>query len=180
MRLTLLIIAFLFTLNICAQEKMNKLSINPIQLIGYNRLNIDFERGLNKGKSGISFYLGRTGNSSRLIHGQYSYLSEQNAGFKHYVKAIDKSCFWYGALISVTSGNIYGANKIDSATNIGALGLLGSAGYQVLVRQFYINIYANFGYAITNDLFGSAKYSGDIGKPTDFLLTYGLKLGLAF
>jgi CubicO group peptidase (beta-lactamase class C family) len=47
MRLAVLIIASLFTLNICAQEKMNKLSVNPIQLIGYNRLNVDFERGLN-------------------------------------------------------------------------------------------------------------------------------------
>jgi hypothetical protein len=180
MRLFALILMSLFTITVNSQDMMNKLSVNPIQILGYNRLNVDFERGFGEGKYGINFYFGRTGNSTRKIHGQYSYLSEQSVGFKRYTRYIDKTCFWYGGLLSVSSGDIYDENKLDSATNIGALGLLGSGGYQILIRQFYLNFYLNFGYALTNDLFGSAEYSGDIGRPTDFLLTYGLKIGFAF
>jgi hypothetical protein len=171
---------FLSTVTVYSQEMMNKLSVNPIQILGYNRLNVEFERGFNQGKYGISFYIGHTGNSTRKIHGQYSYLSEQSVGYKRYAKRFDNSCFWYGGLLSVTSGNIFDENMIDSATNIGAFGLLGSGGYQILVKHFYLNLYLNFGYAITNDLFGSAKYTVNMGKPTDFLLTYGLKIGYAF
>lgn len=180
MRLQALILMFLTTTTVYSQEKMNRIVVNPIQLFGYNRLNAEYERGFNQGKYGISFYLGRTGNSTRKVHGQYSYLSEQNVGFKRYTKFIDRSCFWYGGLLSVTSGDIFDENRIDSATNIGALGLLGSGGYQILIKHFYLSVYLNFGYAITNDLFGSAKYTGNFGRPTDFLLAYGLKLGMAF
>jgi hypothetical protein len=180
MKLLGLIFVSLITTSVYSQEKLNKLSINPIQILGYNRLNVDYERGFSQGKFGINFYFGHTGNSTRKIHGQYSYLSEQSVGFKRYIKNIDKTCFWYGGLLSVSSGDIFDENMIDSATNIGALGILGSGGYQILVKHFYLNVYLNFGYAITNDLFGSAKYTGDIGRPTDFLLTYGLKIGIAF
>ena len=177
MRLLTLFFTLLLATAVYSQQKLNKLSVNPIQLLGYNRLNLEFEHGFNLGKSGISLYLGHTGNSTRKIHGQYSYLSEQNAGYKRYIKSIDKTCFWYGGLISVSSGNIYDENKTDSATNIGALGILGSGGYQILIKQLYLGIYLNFGYSITNDLFGTAYYSGDFKQPTNFLLTYGFKIG---
>jgi hypothetical protein len=57
-----------------AQTGMNKLSINPIELIVYNHLNMEFERGFHNGRYGVSFYMGRTGNASRAAHGQYSFI----------------------------------------------------------------------------------------------------------
>jgi hypothetical protein len=180
MKLNLTVLMVLLSLNLPGQVKMNKLSINPIQLICYNRLNVEFERGFGLGKYGISLYYGRTGNASRKIHGQYSWLSEQNTAVKFYHKNIDRSCFWYGGMITVSSGNIYDENGIDKATNIGALGVLGITGYQVILKSFYINPYIGAGYALTNNLFGSAEYTGNIGKPTDWLLTYGIKIGFCF
>ena len=82
MKTLLLSLFILMTVNTFAQQRLNKLSVNPIQLFGYNRLNMEYERGLNDGKYGLCFYLGQTGNSSRKIHGQYSWLSEQNVTFK--------------------------------------------------------------------------------------------------
>jgi hypothetical protein len=69
---------------------------------------------------------------------------------------------------------------LDKATNIGALGVLGITGYQFIIKSFYIKPYLGAGYALRNDLFGSAEYEGDIGKPKDWLLTYGLKIGFCF
>lgn len=180
MRCYLIGLIVLLSLNTYCQNKMNKISINPIQLFGYNRLNFEFERGFRDGKFGISIYYGQTGNSSRKIHGQYSYLSEQNIAIKIYNKESYKSCLWYGGMISVSSGNIFDENGIDKATNIGALGLLGITGYQIIFKSFYLTPYLGAGYALTNDLFGSAVYSGDIGKPTDWLLIYGIKTGFCF
>jgi len=171
---------FILSVSSFAQQRMNKLSVNPIELIGYNHLNMEFERGFHNGKYGVSFYIGQTGNASREIHGQYSRLSAQNVALKFYSKSIDKSSFWYGGMISVASGNIYSVNGVDQATNIGALGLLATTGYQVVIRSFYINPYLGVGYALTNDLFGSATYTGDISKPTNWLLTYGFKVGFCF
>ncbi len=171
---------FLITAYTFAQQRLNKLSVSPIQLFGYNRLNMEYERGLNDGKHGISFYMGRTGNASRQIHGQYSWLSEQNVAFKFYSKSLEKSSFWYGGMVSVSSGNIYDENGVDQATNIGALGILATSGYQFIVNSFYINPYLGAGYSLTNDLFGTAQYTGDISKPTDWLLTYGFKMGICF
>lgn len=180
MKTIFLSLLFLTTISSFAQLKMNKLSVNPIQLFGYNRLNLEYERGLSEGKYGISFYLGQTGNSSRKIHGQYSWLSEQNVAFKVYSKSIDKSNFWYGGMVSVSSGNIVSENGVDKASNIGALGVLGSSGYQFVAGSFYANLYLCVGYALTNDLFGSAEYTATFEKPTDWLFTYGLKIGITF
>ncbi len=178
---TLLIIFFsVFTVCVYSQNYKNKLSFSPIKLLGFNQLNLDYERGFRDGKIGIFVDFAHTGNATRKIHGQYSYLSEQGFGIKRYTKNFDKTCFWYGGMLTVASGNIFDENKIDSATNIGALGILGSAGYQIMIKQFYLGFYLNFGYAITNDLFGTAEYTEDMGKPTDFLLAYGLKMGFVF
>jgi hypothetical protein len=171
---------FILSFSSFGQQKLNKLSVNPLQLFGYNRLNVEYERGFNAGKYGISFYMGRTGNASRKIHGQYSWLSEQNVALKFYYKSLDKSSFWYGGMVSVSSGNIYDENGVDQATNIGALGILATSGYQFIVKSFYINPYLGAGYSLTNDLFGSAQYAGDISKPTNWLLTYGFKMGICF
>jgi len=180
MRTFFLSILIITTATTFAQQRLNKLSVNPIELLGYNRLNMEYERGLNKGKYGICFYLGQTGNSSRKIHGQYSSLSEQNVAFKVYSRSIERSTFWYGGMVTVASGNIYDENGIDQATNIGALGILATSGYQFIVKSFYINPYLGAGYSLTNDLFGSAQYTGDISKPTNWLLTYGFKMGICF
>ena len=180
MKTFLLSLLFIMTVNTFAQQRLNKLSVNPIQLFGYNRLNMEYERGLSEGKYGISFYLGQTGNSSRKIHGQYSWLSEQNVAFKVYTKNIDKSNFWYGGMVSVSSGNIVSENGVDKAGNIGALGVMGTSGYQFVAGSFYANLYLCLGYALTNDLFGSAKYTGDISQPSNWLLVYGFKIGICF
>lgn len=171
---------FILTVNLFAQQKLNKVSVNPIQLFGYNRLNMEYERGFSEGKYGISLYMGRTGNSTRKIHGQYSWLSEQNATIRFYSKSSDKSSFWYGGMVSVSSGNIYDENGVDQATNIGALGILATSGYQIIIKSFLINSYLGAGYSLTNDLFGSAQYTGDIAKPSTWLLTYGIKVGFCF
>lgn len=163
-----------------AQPKLNKVSVNPIQLFGNNRLNVEYERGFSEGKYGISFYIGRTGNASRNIRGQYSWLSEQNVGLKFYSKNMDKSSFWYGGMISVSSGNIYDENGVDQATNIGALGILATSGYQLILKLFYINPYVGAGYAISNDLFGSSQYTGDMAKPSNGLFVYGFRMGICF
>jgi len=176
----LAILLLIISAPVYAQGRLNKLSVNPIQLFGYNRLNMEYERGFKDGKNGISVYLGQTGNSTRKIHGQYSYLSEQNVALKFYAKTIEKSSFWYGGMISVSSGNIYSENANEKALNIGALGLLGVSGYQVVINSFFLNLYLGIGYALTNDLFGSAQYTGDISKPSDWLLTYGFKVGFSF
>jgi hypothetical protein len=180
MKTFLLSLLFIMTVNTFAQQRLNKLSVNPIQLFGYNRLNMEYERGLSEGKYGLCFYLGQTGNSSRKIHGQYSWLSEQNVAFKVYSKNIEKSNFWYGGMVSVSSGNIVSENGVDKAGNIGALGVMGTSGYQFVAGSFYANLYLCLGYALTNDLFGSATYTGNIKKPTDWLFTYGLKIGISF
>lgn len=163
-----------------SHEKLNKISISPIQLLGYNRLNLEYERGFNDGRLGCAVYLGKTGYASRKVHGQYSYLSEENVAIKRYGKAIDKSCFWYGGVLSVASGNIYSDNKVDSTTNIGALGIMASSGYQFFIHSFYLNLYIGAGYSLTNNFFGSAHFNDALGKPSNWLLTYGLKAGFKF
>jgi hypothetical protein len=180
MRILILMAFALISMNCVCQTKLNKLSVNPIQLIGYNRLNIEYERGFLEGKMGCTFYLGATGYASRKIHNQYSFLSEQNFAVKKYAKAIDIPCFWYGAQVSISSGNVYSADKADSSINIGALGILGTGGYQYYLSSFYINAYAGFGYSLTNNLFGSADLDPDLGNLSEWLLIYGIKIGYKF
>jgi hypothetical protein len=116
--------------------------------------------------------------ASRLIHEQYSYLSEQNVSLRFYRKTIHNSCFWYGTTVSVSSGKISAKN--GTASNLGALAILGTSGYQFIIKSLVINPYLSAGYAITNDLFGSAIFTGDIDQPGRILLTYGLKAGYCF
>lgn len=71
-------------------------------------------------------------------------------------------------------------NGIDKALNIGALGIMGITGYQFIFKSFYVTPYLGVGYALTIHLFGSMEYYGDVGKPTDWLLGYGLKMGFCF
>jgi hypothetical protein len=174
-----ILIVSLYTV-VYSQDKMNKLSVSPIQLIGYNRLNIEFERGFNNGKYGCALYLGQTGNASRLIHNQYSTLSEQNVAFKFYGKSIDRSCFWYGGLVSVTSGNLYSKDKTESSTNISSLGLQATGGYQFFIQSFYANLYVSSGYSVTNNLFGSATFNDNWDCPSHIILAYGIKAGFKF
>lgn len=180
MRYNFLIIFLLITLNMYSQPALNKVSVNPVQLLGYNQLNMEYERSFMEGKWGGGFNMRHTGNASPRIHGQYSQLSEENIFFKRYVRRYDRNSLWYGAMLAVASGEIYSDNGADKASNIGALGLLGIGGYQFIIRSLYLTPYAGAGYAITNDLFGSAEFTGNIGKPTKGLLTYGLKAGICF
>ena len=180
MKLFLVTVFLTITVHAFSQEKLNKISVSPIQLLGYNRLNFEYERGFNEGRLGCAIYLGKTGYASRKVHGQYSYLSEENAAIKRYTKTYDQSCFWYGGAISVVSGNIYSDNKVDSTTNIGALGLVATSGYQFFIRSFYMNLYIGAGYSITNDFFGSAHFNEALGRPSNWILTYGIKTGFKF
>lgn len=163
-----------------AQDRLNSLTVNPINLFGYNRLNLEYSRGFNQGKYAISIYLSKTGNSARKIHGQYGYYSEQSISFNFFSKKMDQSSLWYGGTVTVASGDLYDDNGIDQATGIGSLGILAGIGYQFVIRSFCISPFIHAGYALTNDLFGSAEYTEDMGKPTKGLLTYGFKAGYCF
>jgi len=185
-------LAFMLTQGF-AQEKLNKLSVNPIQLLGFDIMNIEYERGFIDGKLGVSFYYGRTGSATPTIGDYRFYVSEQNVTIKGYLRSISKSSFWYGGQVSVASANVYydfdSSKPFDQveyekyqnnrATNIGTLGLTGKIGYQFIVRSFYIDVYGGLGYALTNNLFGNAVYKGDL-EETNRLLIYGVKMGLAF
>ena len=158
----------------------NKISVNPIQLFGYNRLNLEYERTFNEGKYGIAFYFGSTGHATRKIHGQYSYLSEQNASFRYYRKSFNTSSLYFNGTLTVSSGKIEDENVTDKAYNVGALGILGGLGYQIIHKSFYFNPYINTGVSLTNNLFGTAEYYGNFSKPGNLLLTYGFKMGIVF
>lgn len=129
---------------------------------------------------GVSFFYGTTGNSTRVIDGITAYVTEQNVSIKSYSKSISKSSFWYGGQLSVASGSIYEEEGYNNrATGIGTLGLTGKLGYQFILKSFYLDFFGGIGYALTNDLFGSAEYSGNITE-NNLLLTYGIKTGIAF
>lgn len=159
------------------QGKLKKLSINPFYLIGTNILNFEYERGFVDGKLGVSFYYGRTGGATREILGIKSYTSEQTISLKTYSKSISSTSLWYGGQISVISGSIYVDN--ESAYGIGKLGLSGKVGYQFIIRSFYLDFYGGAGYAVTNDLFGSIVYNGDL-TISKYILLFGIKTGIAF
>ncbi len=163
-----------------SQEKLNKISVNPIQLFGYNITNLEYERGFNDGKIGVSFFYGTTGSATRRNGGYTMYVTEQNVNVKGYSNSISQNSFWYGGQLSVASANIYDFESWDnSATNIGTLGLTGKIGYQFILKSFYLDFFGGLGYALTNDLFGDAEYSGDV-EEVNLLLTYGIKMGIAF
>jgi hypothetical protein len=162
-----------------SQEKLNKLSVNPVQLFYLNISNFEYERGFNEGKIGVSFYYGQTGSAIRNISGNRIYSTEQNVTLKQYSKSISKSSFWYGGQLSITSANIYSNDFYYRATNIGTLGLTGKFGYQFIIKSFYLDFFGGLGYALTNDLFGDAAYAGNISE-TKLLLIAGIKTGIAF
>ena len=176
-----------------SQEKTNKLSMNPIQLFGFNITNFEYERGFNEGKLGVAFFYGNTGNATRAIGGYKMYLAEQNISIKGYLNSISKSSFWYGGQLSVASGDIiydydfnseYNEEERDKyfnnrAIDIGTLGVTGKVGYQLILGSFYLDFFGGLGYALTNDLFGDAEYSGEV-EEVKLLLTYGIKTGIAF
>lgn len=48
-----------------------------------------------------------------------------------------------------------------------------------MLNSFYLDLHVGLGYALTNDLFGDAEYSGDISE-SKLLIPYGIKMGIAF
>ena len=170
-----------FSLQGFSQDKLNKLSVNPIQLFVFNITNLEYERGFCDGKLGVSFFYGGTGRTTRSIGRYRMYMTEQNISVKGYTRGINNNSFWYGGQLSVASSSIYSIsyNNYNSAGNVGTLGLTGKAGYQFVLKSFYLDFFGGLGYAITNDLFGKATYTGDV-KETKLLLIYGIKTGIAF
>jgi len=169
-----------FCFSVYSQDKLNKLSMNPVSLILASMNNFEFERGFADGKLGIAFYYGKTGNTTKAVNGYRIYASEQAISFNTYIKNVCKPAFWFGPRLSFTSSNIYDdKNPSNYATNIGTLGLSMSLGVQLVLGGLYISPYFAFGGAITNNLWGDAKYYGDL-KESRFIINYGLKTGIAF
>ncbi len=178
-RITLLLLIGI-SINGFAQERMNKVSVNPLQLFVFNITNLEYERGFNDGKLGVSFFYGETGNTTREIGGIVAFVTEQNVSVKSYSKSIAESSFWYGGQLSVASGDIFDTDNFDNRANgIGTLGLAGKLGYQLILKSFYLDFFGGVGFALTNDLFGTAEYSGDI-TASNILFTYGIKTGIVF
>jgi hypothetical protein len=161
-----------------SSERLNKLSVNPIQLALFNNHNIEYERGFKQGKLGIAFYLGRAAGFSREISDTRMVLSEQNVTVKWYLNTINRSSFWYGGALSVASGSIIIKDK-GSAFNIGTLGLSGRLGYQFIIKSFYLDPSLGIGYALTNDLFDTLTEHDDV-ELTNLILVFGLKMGIVF
>lgn len=91
MRKQLIFISLMFlTIQGFSQEKLNKISVNPIQLFGFNITNFEYERGFNDGKLGVSFFYGNTGNATRKVGDYNMNLSEQNVSVKGYLKPINQ------------------------------------------------------------------------------------------
>lgn len=177
---TALILLTGLSINGFAQEKINKVSVDPLQLFALNIANFEYERGFNEGKIGVSFFYGSTGNTTREINGLRAFLTEQNVGIKSYSKTISESSLWFGGQLSVASGSFRDVKDVNNrATGIGTLGLSGKLGYQFIHNSFYLDFFGSVGYAITNDLFGTASYNGNI-EEANILLTVGIKTGIAF
>ena len=92
--------------------------------------------------------------------------------------SITESSFW--SVISVASGNFIDVKDVNNrAFGVGTLGLSGKFGYQFILNSFYLDFFGSVGYALTNDLFGTASYNGNI-EEANILLTIGIKTGIAF
>lgn len=176
-KITFFVIIAFITVKCYSQEKVNKLSVNPIQLFVYNIVNFEYERGFNDGKVGISFFYGATGRSTREIQGYRIYMTEQNASIKRYLKNISTNSFWYGGQLSVVSSSIYG--NYGSASNIGTLGITGKLGYQFIIKSFYLDFFGGVGYALTTDLFGTSSFVGGVTE-AKISPIIGIKTGIAF
>jgi hypothetical protein len=178
-------IIFLISLSFCfyvyAQDKLNKLSTNPVSLIVANMNNFEFERGFSEGKLGVAFYYGKTGNVLKAVNGYKINASEEAVSFNIYLKNIGKPAFWFGPRLSFTSASISDEKypTINYANNIGTLGLCMSFGGQIVVGGLYLSPFFSLGGALTNNLWGEAKYYGNI-KESHIIINYGLKTGIAF
>lgn len=161
-----------------AQERLNKVSHNPLQLFVFNLTNFEYERGFKDGSLGVALYYGRTGSTTREINGISFYGTEQNVTFKLYRNLIDNSGLWWGGRLAVASGNARDGNE-GSATGIGTLSVSGMGGYQIIAGSFYLDFFAGLGFALTNDLFGRAHYSGSM-KESRILIPFGVKVGFVF
>ena len=181
MKKTLLfLLGFSFCFSAFSQDRLNKVSINPVSLIGAGVNNFEYERGLAEGVLGISFYYGKTGNAIRPVNGYRINTSEQAIAFNVYLKNIGKPAFWFGPRISFASSDIVDdANTANYAYNIGTLGFGMGVGFQLVLGGFYLTPFANIGAAITNDLWGDLQLGGNL-EPKTFLFNYGLKMGVAF
>lgn len=154
--------------------------MDPVSLIVSGMNNFEFERGFSEGKFGVSFYYGKTGNSTRVVGGYKIYNTEQAVAFSYYFKNFDKSSFWLGPRLSFTSSTIVDdKNPSNYANNIGTLGLSASLGYQFALGSFHLSPFFAFGYALTDNLWGKAVYHGNL-KSNPIIINYGLKTGIAF
>jgi len=163
-----------------SQDKINKFSVDPIKLIGFNMTNFEFERGFLDGKLGVSFYFGRTAGATRNIGDYTRYIVEQNVSIKGYLKTIGMNSFWYGGEVLVSSGSVsHNENNKIGARNLGTLGFTTKMGYQFIIKSFYLDFYGGIGYALTNNLYGNVEYRGGYEEP-QLLVVFGLKTGIAF
>jgi hypothetical protein len=129
-----------------SQDKMNKVSINPIYLFLQNITNMEYERGFSDGKLGISAYIGWTGYATRELFVYESWTNEQNISLKFYPNSISSRSFWYGGQLSVVTSNVYKVDNYDErATGIGTLGLFAKFGYQFIFKSFYLDLTGSLG-----------------------------------
>jgi hypothetical protein len=176
----LLLLGTIFCFSVFSQDRLNKVSFNPVSLIAAGLNNFEYERGLAEGKLGLAFYYGKTGNAIRPLNGYRINMSEQSLAFNIYVKNISRPAFWFGPRISFISSDIVDEDDPSNyAYNIGTLGLGLGVGFQLVAGGFYLTPFINIGGAITNDLWGELDYKGNL-EPTRFLFSYGLKMGIAF
>jgi len=165
-----------------SNERLNKVSFNPIQLFGFNILNAEYERGFSDGKLGVSFYMGRSGMFGAESAGYQIFVSHQKVGIKYYTRNIQRNSLWLGGQLSAASGYVYGIegnNSDDEALVNGTLGVIGKIGYQLVLGSFLIDLHAGAGYALTNNLYGESYYSGGIGE-SNLLLDFGINTGIVF
>lgn len=172
------ILLVLCSLSAFSQGKMNKLSVNPIQLFASNVTNFEYERGFADGKFGLSFLYARTGLSTREVLDNKISMTEQSVTAKYYHAKMYQSSLWFGTEMAVINQSIYNIDS-DSRALIEVLGISGKIGFQYIYKSLYIDIYGGIGIAATDNLFGNAYYTGDLSKSI-LLLQLGLKFGIIF
>ena len=189
-KLFALLLAVSLALPVLAQDNMNKISVNPVQLFLLGIQNVEYERGFKEGKLGVSFYYGRSVVNPPEVFKVMSYLSEQNISIKGYSNSIGENSFWYGGQLSVASGYLkkstsssfddyYYYDDTDySEAYVNTLGLTGKIGYQFIAKNFYFDIFGGLGFAY-NDLYDGSYYSGEF-KESNVALLLGLKTGISF
>ncbi len=177
-KITLILLCAVISLTTFSQEKMNKLSVNPIQLFASNITNFEYERGFADGKFGLSFLYARTGLSTRKVLDNKISMSEQSATAKYYHAKMYQRSLWYGAELAVINQSIYNIDS-DSRALVEAFGISGKVGYQYIYKSLYLDVYGGLGISVTDNLFGNAYYTGNLSKSI-LLLQLGLKIGIVF